>query len=248
MALDLRRCYEILESKEGAPLAEVKTSYRLLMKVWHPDRFAQDETLRRMCEEKAKRFTEAYKTIEALLKMGTAIGTSRASAPQPKPAASAGPLEPVFFEGKYGYADSQGYLRIPSVYDSAGPFAEGLAAVSRDEAFGYIDSTGFVAIEMRFSSADSFSEGRALVEYVRFAYINRNGDYVVPPKFQAGTRFQEGSAAVKLDGKWGYIRASGEWFILPRFDEAQPFQNGRAYARMNGKPVVVRASGQIQAL
>jgi hypothetical protein len=244
MPLDLKHCYEILESREGASLVEVRASYRQLMKVWHPDRFAQDTGLRRVCEEKAKRFSEAYKTIEALLRMDRAINGTNAPAPRPP----AGPLDPAFFEGKYGYTDSLGYLRIPAIYDSAGPFSEGLAAVSRDDNFGYIDEAGCVAVEMRFTSADTFAEGRALVEYVRFAYINRNGDYVVPPRFQAGSRFQEGSAAVKLDGKWGYIRTSGEWFILPRFDEAQPFQNGRAYARMNGRPVVVQANGQIQGL
>ena len=50
---------KILGVDEKAGLAELKTSYRSLMKEWHPDKFQEDEE-RELAEEKSKKMIEAY--------------------------------------------------------------------------------------------------------------------------------------------------------------------------------------------
>lgn len=57
--------YRILELEPGASEEEVRRAYRELTKVWHPDRFGHDETLRRRAEEKLKAINEAYQAISA---------------------------------------------------------------------------------------------------------------------------------------------------------------------------------------
>ena len=42
---DIRRAYKILGLYPGSSQAEVKSAYRDLAQVWHPDRFAHDERL-----------------------------------------------------------------------------------------------------------------------------------------------------------------------------------------------------------
>ena len=66
-------CYRTLELPFGAPEEEVKRAYRDLTKVWHPDRFAHDPSLRAKAEEKLKKINEAYETI------GSARGDARGS-------------------------------------------------------------------------------------------------------------------------------------------------------------------------
>lgn len=45
---------------------EIKTAYRDLAQVWHPDRFAHDERLRRKAEQNLQRINQAYQVLEAM--------------------------------------------------------------------------------------------------------------------------------------------------------------------------------------
>ena len=70
-ALTLERCYEILELQPGAGLSEIKTAYRSLAFVWHPDRFPNDNRrLRSRAEEHFKQLNAAYHTLMDALASG----------------------------------------------------------------------------------------------------------------------------------------------------------------------------------
>lgn len=54
-----RTHYDVLEVERTASLAEIRSAYRLLSLVWHPDRFS-DTRLRRIAEERTKRLNAAH--------------------------------------------------------------------------------------------------------------------------------------------------------------------------------------------
>lgn len=55
--------YRLLDLDPRASDEAVKSAYRDLTKVWHPDRFAHDPGLRRKAEEKLKAINDAYDAI-----------------------------------------------------------------------------------------------------------------------------------------------------------------------------------------
>jgi phage baseplate assembly protein gpV len=57
------RYYHVLGVEPGASLEEVKEAHRDLVKVWHPDRFADDPRLQRKAQEKLKDINQAYEQI-----------------------------------------------------------------------------------------------------------------------------------------------------------------------------------------
>jgi curved DNA-binding protein CbpA len=61
----LSDAYRLLDLPPGASDEEVKRAWRDLTKVWHPDRFAHDDALRRKAQEKLKEINQAYETITA---------------------------------------------------------------------------------------------------------------------------------------------------------------------------------------
>ncbi len=62
----MKQYFEILELQPGATPAEVKTAYRDLAKVWHPDRFRSDSPrLKSKAAEKLSEINEAYEKIRA---------------------------------------------------------------------------------------------------------------------------------------------------------------------------------------
>lgn len=86
----------------------------------------------------------------------------------------------------YGYIDKTGKMAIPAVFNSAAPFSEGVAAVSRcDEAF-FIDKTGKTVISGHFTYASSFSRGLASFQTLTkdgllSGYADRTGKIVWGP-------------------------------------------------------------------
>ena len=59
----LDRCYELLGVRPGVSVRELKSAYRDLAKVWHPDRFAHDPRLQQKAQEKLKEINDAYEQL-----------------------------------------------------------------------------------------------------------------------------------------------------------------------------------------
>jgi hypothetical protein len=56
MTNEIHRCYRMLELEPGASLEQVKQAWRELVKVWHPDRFPNDDKLQRNLRSPACKF------------------------------------------------------------------------------------------------------------------------------------------------------------------------------------------------
>jgi hypothetical protein len=60
--------YLALDLSPGCTWAQVKSSYRHLVKTWHPDRYHQDHTQRLQAEERIKEINHAYRALEDYFK------------------------------------------------------------------------------------------------------------------------------------------------------------------------------------
>ena len=66
----LRDYYANLEVEYGADLATVKASYKTLMRKYHPDKFAHDDSMQKLSTQLTQELTHAYQAIESYLKTG----------------------------------------------------------------------------------------------------------------------------------------------------------------------------------
>jgi hypothetical protein len=60
-----KEAFDVLALKPGAAPAEIKEAYRDLVKVWHPDRFANDLRLRQKAELQLRLINEAYRMLQS---------------------------------------------------------------------------------------------------------------------------------------------------------------------------------------
>jgi hypothetical protein len=146
----------------------------------------------------------------------------------------------VCVDGKWGYIDSTGAVKIEPRFDAAYDFSEGLAAVDvaydDGSGFGYIDTSGEMVIEQQFPSAETFSEGLAAVGTVdqgdggKWGSIDTSGTLVVPMQYVTPPVFSEGLAAVfsGVDQGWAFIDKTGATVLGP-FRAAGNFSEGLAY-------------------
>ncbi len=66
----IRRAYAALEVPAGSDFETVRTSYRRLMRKYHPDLHAETPEQQRAATDLTQRLTEAYKTLERRLRSG----------------------------------------------------------------------------------------------------------------------------------------------------------------------------------
>ncbi len=132
-------------------------------------------------------------------------------------------LVPVAKDGKWGYADSTGKVKITYQYESAGTFSGGVAPVIDEtgEAY-YIDTTGnkkfvssYILTEDESSvtiEAFSMALGSIVVGYDGQAwnYYNLDTRMAFLSGYQGATLFNGGVAAVSMDGNsWILIDSLG---------------------------------------
>jgi len=71
--------YRTLDLQPGADLGSVRQAYRLLVRVWHPDRFAHDPKLQAASGEKLKDINASYEALVSYL----ANGSEKRNPPRP---------------------------------------------------------------------------------------------------------------------------------------------------------------------
>lgn len=64
MTIDLNQAYRVLGLQPGATLDEVKTAFRDLAQVWHPDRFPENDRLREKAMQNQALINEAYAVLQ----------------------------------------------------------------------------------------------------------------------------------------------------------------------------------------
>jgi tetratricopeptide (TPR) repeat protein len=62
--------YRQLDLEPGADLVLIRQSYRQLVKVWHPDRFGNDEKLQAVANDKLKKINFAYESLITFIQSG----------------------------------------------------------------------------------------------------------------------------------------------------------------------------------
>lgn len=114
-------------------------------------------------------------------------------------------------DGKVGYLDLKGAVKIPFQFDNAGLFENGIAIVKKDGILMAINKVGKTLFACPYNEVYSFSEGLALVSNNnKDGYINVKGELVIPCQFDNAHNFSEGLAVVRLNGKYGYVDKNGK--------------------------------------
>jgi len=81
----LAEWYRVLDVSPTASAEETRSAYRLLVNVWHPDRFAGDPRLQGRATDKLKAINEAYRGIKAARSgRGAAVAAGSAGVTSPR--------------------------------------------------------------------------------------------------------------------------------------------------------------------
>ncbi len=97
MTIDPTQAYRVLGLHPGATLDEVKTAFRDLAQVWHPDRFPENDRLREKAMQNQMLINEAYAVLQKYRPKPSPAAV--AVAPPPPPPITPRHMKHSFFTG-----------------------------------------------------------------------------------------------------------------------------------------------------
>ena len=156
----------------------------------------------------------------------------------------------VKINGKYGFTDTWGRLRIANRYDSVTHFMSDMAAVKMLGRWGYIDKSERLVVQPHYDCAYPFREEVAIVEKGdRYGMVNTQGQLVVPMTYDRILPTSSGRYLVYLEDPHrgpvvGLVSAEGKPLIHPKYESIEDLGNGYVIAGRNGKYGLLTVEGR----
>ena len=139
-------------------------------------------------------------------------------------------------DGKYGFVDSRGRLRVANRYDAVGDFHEGLAPVKLIGKWGYVNIRDQIAINPNYESVGPFVNATAIVRRNgKAGLIDPEGKTALPFRYDTLQRLPDQTFLMKVSTLYGLADPRGNVLIEPRFDLLQNLGNGFVIAGRAGK-------------
>jgi hypothetical protein len=142
-------------------------------------------------------------------------------------------------DGKFGFVDTRGRLRIANRYDDAGNFHEELAPVKLIGKWGFVDLNDRIAINPNYDKVGEFTLGLAIVlRQQKEGLIDKNGKTILPIRYDRIIRNPAQTYLLEMSGVknlFGLADQMGSVLIEPRFEFLNNLGNGFVMAGRDGK-------------
>lgn len=139
-------------------------------------------------------------------------------------------------DGKYGFVDSRGRLRIANRYEAAGDFHEGLAPVRLLGKWGFIDPSDQIIIQPVYNRPASFMNGLAVVaRNGKEGIIDRTGGIRLELRYDSIRVHDHKSFILFQQGLRGLADSQGRILLEPRFESLVPIDGERVIVSQQGR-------------
>ncbi|AYB34711.1 WG repeat-containing protein [Chryseolinea soli] len=129
----------------------------------------------------------------------------------------------VRLNGKWGFIDLEGNLKVPCRYDAVEEFQEGHALVTLNTKKGFVNREGVEIIPPVYDEATTFYRYAAAVKRDgKWGFVNEKGEVLGKIEYQSVGEFRfDKFAAVELDGHWGMVDTEGNVVVPLRFSSVK---------------------------
>lgn len=142
----------------------------------------------------------------------------------------------ILRDGKYGFIDDEGRLRIANRYEDAKPFRNGLAAIRIRGRWGFVDQRENLVVQPVYDEVGNFSNGHAIVKQQdQFGLIDTNGKVILPIRYDEISVNEQNRYKLRQGTLVGLADESGTIVIHPKYDEIADTGNGYVIVRRQDK-------------
>ncbi len=147
-------------------------------------------------------------------------------------------------DGKFGFIDLDGNLRVANRYDAVYDFIEGMAAVQLMGRWGFIDRLERLKIQPHYDKVENFHEGISIVsKNDLYGIIDIEGKEVLPVDYDSLYRNERNSFVMVKSGRYGLANLRGELLIPSKFEFLEENDNDCVIVKQRGLTGVVKKNG-----
>jgi hypothetical protein len=145
--------------------------------------------------------------------------------------------------GRYGFVDSRGRLRIANRYENIGRFREGLAPIMILGKWGFVNHEDRVVVNPNFEKAAEFNNNIAIVQRAgKVGVIGKEGQVILPLRYDSIAR-TGGLLKLHQQNQSGLADSKGNVLIEPHFDHLELLPNNLVIVRDREKWGVLTIDG-----
>lgn len=150
----------------------------------------------------------------------------------------------VLRDGKYGFVDDRGRLRIANRYDSIQHFQEGLAAIKLIGRWGFINHEDRIVINPNYDFVSGFNGGLSIASRNgKYGLINKSAGVILSFAYDGIKQLESKNYLLTIDGKKGLASSHGELLVEPRFEVLQELENDLLIVKRDGNFGVITKTG-----
>lgn len=146
-------------------------------------------------------------------------------------------------DGKWGFVDALGRLRIPNRYDKVLHFSEGLAPFSLRSKWGFLNKEDEIIIHPSYEEAKPFVNGFSVVMLKqKYGLINKSNELILPCRYDAIRLLDNGYFELVNNGLVGLADKKATIIYDPKYTRQEFFRDGIVVQR-NSKFGVLNLDG-----
>ncbi len=152
----------------------------------------------------------------------------------------------VKINGKYGFVDYLGRLRIAYRYEDIGFFHNNIANIKILGKWGCINKKEELIVQPYYQEIGLFNNGLSIARKDnKYGIINSSGKVKLPFEYDSINSLKQGGFICYLEGKAGLADKNGIQQFYPKFDEIRDLDNGYILVKRKGKYGLFTDSGVI---
>ncbi|MEQ9414988.1 MAG: WG repeat-containing protein, partial [Cyclobacteriaceae bacterium] len=152
-------------------------------------------------------------------------------------------LRGIIRNGKYGFIDNRGRLRIANRYEGIGNFENGLAAVKILGKWGFINAEDKIVINPSYESVSEFRKQVAIVKRGKFGFVDKTGKLVLETRYDSIFTLDTDKFLIQHNQLLGLADENGTVLIEPRFETLEDLGNGYVIVSREKKYGLLTQSG-----
>jgi hypothetical protein len=142
----------------------------------------------------------------------------------------------IIKDGRYGFLDRFGNVRVSPQYEKAQDFSEGYAAVFLTGKWGFIDMNEKLVVQPFYSEVRPFSYGTAQVrEKNKWSFVNTEGIKINSAPYDEILPAGNKKWLIISNKKYGLADSTGREILGTKYESINDHNNGYITVRKNGK-------------
>ncbi|MBX9851846.1 MAG: WG repeat-containing protein [Cytophagaceae bacterium] len=149
-------------------------------------------------------------------------------------------------QGKYGFVDARGNIRVAPQYTEVSDFKEGAAAVIINGKWGFIDKDENILVQPLYSEVGDFKNGIARVKQKnKWYFVDKKGNKINSSPYDQIIETENENWLLVNDKKQGLADVRGREMLAPRYEFLLDLNNGMVIVKKENKWGVVDSKENI---